>query len=268
MTAPKRKVPGYFLIRAIIRIFLLIVVTFILFFPVLFTYLLKWEWWRALLVRFFYGSMRYICGIRLKVEGDVSKLRPLMLVANHSSYLDIFVLGGLVPLSFTPKKEIRSWPIIGFCCVLADCIFIERKAADMQRVQAEMAKRLSTGKVIGLFPEGTTGDGYNLKKFKSGFLSLAENFDLPLQPVSIAYTHIGNTPLNAENRSLVAWIDDATLVGHLMRLMSFSCIRVTVTVHDVEKMSDFADRKELAAKAEEVIRTGLAKTLAENGVTG
>lgn len=268
MTTPKRKVPGYFLIRAIIRCFLLIAVTFVLFFPVLITYLLRWEWWRALLVRFFFGSMRYVCGIRLKVEGDVSKLRPLMLVANHSSYLDIFILGSLLPLSFTPKKEIRSWPIIGFCCVLADCIFIERKPADMQRVQAEMAKRLSSGKVIGLFPEGTTGDGYTLKKFKSGFLSLAENFDLPLQPVSIAYTHIGNVPLNAENRSLVAWIDDATLVGHLMRLMSFSCIRVTVTVHAVELMSEHEDRKALAQQAEDVIRAGLAETLAANGVTG
>ena len=267
MSKPRRKVPGYFLIRAVIRVFLLFAVTILLFLPVLFTYLMRWEWWRALLVRFFFGSMRYICGIRLTVEGDVSKLRPLMLVANHSSYLDIFILGSLLPLSFTPKKEIRSWPIIGFCCILADCIFIERKPADMQRVQAEMAKRLSNRKVIGLFPEGTTGDGFHLKKFKSGFLSLAENFDLPLQPVSLAYTHIGRTPLNAENRSLVAWIDDATLVGHLMRLMSFSCIRVTATIHGVEKMSDYEDRKALAAKAEEVIREGLAKTLAANGVT-
>lgn len=266
MTPSSRKVPGYFLIRAIIRLALLVTVTLVLFLPVLFTWLVRWEWWRALLVRFYFGSMRYICGIRLKVEGNVSDLRPLMLVSNHTSYLDIFILGSLLPLSFTPKKEIRSWPVVGFFCVLADCIFIERKPADMQRVQSEMAERLSKQKVIGLFPEGTTGDGFHVKKFKSGFLSLAENFNLPLQPVSLAYTHIGRTPLSADTRELVAWIGEATLVAHLMRLLSFPCIRVTATLYDVMPMGNFEDRKELAGAAEKVITEGLSKTLEANGV--
>lgn len=252
--------------RAVIRMTLCVAVTLILFFPVLFTHLIRWELWRAMLVRFYYGSMRYVCGIRLTVEGDVSKLRPLMLVSNHSSYLDIFILGSLLPLSFTPKKEIRRWPVIGFCCVLGDCIFIERKPADMQRVQAEMAKRLSKNKVVGLFPEGTTGDGFHVKKFKSGFLSLAENFDLPLQPVSLAYTHIGRTPLSAETRDLVAWIGEASLLTHMMRLLSFPCVRVTATIHEVAHMHDYDDRKELAAHAQEVITRGLGKVLEANGV--
>lgn len=267
MTSDTYKSPGLYIIVALVRILLLVLLTLALLPVATFVYLMRWSWWSALLARFFYGSMRYICGVRLTIEGEVSKMRPLMLVSNHSSYLDIFILGSLVPLSFTPKKEIRSWPIIGFMCILADCIFIDRKPADMQRVRGEMAKRLSNRKVICLFPEGTTGDGLHVMPFKSGFFSLAENFNLPVQPVSLAYTHIGNMRLNSENRDLVAWIGEASLVTHLTRLLSFRCVRVTVTLYPVELISQHADRKSLARKAQEVITVGLKNTLERNGVT-
>ena len=260
--------PNRYRALAVFRLFCLLGVVCVSFPLVLVTWAVRWEWWRALLVRFFHGAMRYVCGIRLKVEGDVSRLRPLMLVANHTSYLDIFILGSLLPLSFTPKIEIRSWPIIGFFCVLADCVFIERKPADMQRAQAAMQKRLNKDKVLGLFPEGTTGDGFHIKPFKSGFLNLAENFALPLQPVCLAYTHIGNTPLNAQTRELVAWIGEASLVSHLWRLLSFRRVCVTAHIYEVESMSDHKDRKELAKTCETVIKDGLAEILARNGVTG
>jgi len=260
--------PTRYRILPVLRIALLIAVTLVMFLPVVFVWAMRWERWRALLVRFYYGAMRFICGIRLTVIGEVSRLRPLMLIANHTSYLDIFILGSMWPLSFTPKSEIRSWPIIGFFCILADCVFIERKPADMQRAQAAMAKRLNKDKVLALFPEGTTGDGFHIKPFKSGFLNLAERHELPLQPVALAYTHIGNMPLNAETRDKVAWIGEASLVTHLLRLLSFRCIRVTAQLFEVESMNDHEDRKDLAKTCETVIATGLKDILEKNGVTG
>ena len=190
-----------------------------------------------------------------------------MLVANHSSYLDIFVLGSIVPLSFTPKREIRSWPVIGFLCVLADCVFLERKPADMQRAQAEMEEKLQMGKVITLFPEGTTGDGFNVMPFKSGFLSLSENHQLPVQPVVIAYTHIGDVPLSAATREQVAWIGEASFVTHFMRLLKFPCVRVTAKFYDIEEAHEHEDRKALTKACEETIRAGLKATLEANDVT-
>jgi 1-acyl-sn-glycerol-3-phosphate acyltransferase len=254
-------------LRAIIKCLLFLVVTAIAFLPVLLLWCLTLEKLRSRMVCLFFEVLGHVTGLRIKVEGAVAKDRPLMLVANHSSYLDIFVLGSLVPLSFTPKKEIRSWPIIGFLCILADCIFIERRPADMQRVQAEIGARLATGKVVGLFPEGTTGDGFNVKPFKSGFLSLVEEHDLPLQPVSIAYTHIGDVPLNADNRDKVAWIGEATLVAHLWQLLKFPSVKVVVNCYNVERIGNYEDRKELARQCEVIIRGGLMQTLEENGVT-
>ena len=254
-------------LRALVKCVLFVAVVLVMFVPVLVLWSLALEKLRAKLVRVFFLLAGRIAGLRLKVEGDVSALRPLMLVANHSSYLDIFVLGAIVPLSFTPKLEIRSWPIIGFFCVLADCVFIERRPADMQRAQAEMSARLNRGKVLGLFPEGTTGDGFNVMPFKSGFLNLVEAHDLPLQPVVIAYTHIGAVPLCAENREQVAWVGEASFATHFWHLLKFENVAVTVKFYPVERIATYEDRKALAKSCEGIIRVGLMETLEGSGVT-
>lgn len=253
--------------RAWIKAVLFVLVTAVLFVPVLLLWALTLEKARARVVRFFFWVIGYISGVRITVEGQVSTERPLMLVANHSSYLDIFVLGSVVPLSFTPKLEIRSWPVIGFFCVLADCVFIERRPTDMQRAQAEMAARLNTGKVLALFPEGTTGDGFNVMPFKSGFLNLAEEYHLPLQPVVMAYTHIGSVPLSAATREQVSWIGEASFVTHFWRLLQFPCVRVVVQFFPAERIASHEDRKALAKSCETTIREGLRAKLEAHGVT-
>ena len=255
-------------LRSTVRVAALVAFSLVMFLPVLALWALTLERTRAFVVRFFYIVCGKIVGIRIHQQGIVSKQRPLMLVANHSSYLDIFILGSFLPLSFTPKREIRSWPVIGFFCVLADCVFIERRPADMQRAQGEMQEKLAMGKVLALFPEGTTGDGFHVKPFKSGFLSLVEEHHLPLQPVSLAYTHIGHVPLSAATREQVAWIGEASFVTHFMRLLKFPYIQVTAQFHDVQLMAEEEDRKMLAKTCEEIITTGLHHLLEANGVTG
>lgn len=259
--------PASSALRALIRCLLMLALTAVLFLPVLLLWGLALEGWRARLVRGYYYLIGRIAGVRATVEGKVSALRPLMLVANHSSYLDIVVLGSMVPLSFTPKLEIRSWPVIGFFCVLADCVFIERRPTDMQRAQAEMSARLNSGKVLVLFPEGTTGDGFHVMPFKSGFLNLAEEHNLPLQPVTLAYTHIGDMPLSAATREQVAWIGEASFATHFWRLLKFPSVSVHVTCYAVEQMQQYDDRKKLAKACETVIRVGLMKALEDRGVT-
>ena len=253
---------------AVSRLLALLALSLVMFLPVVLIWIMTLEAFRRRAVCLYYELAGWICGLRITIEGERSKLRPLLLVANHSSYLDIFALGSTMPLAFTPKSEIRKWPVIGFFCVLADCVFIERKPTDMQRAQAVMAERLKDGKVIALFPEGTTGDGIHVKPFKSGFLSLVEQHDLPLQSVTLAYTHIGDVPLSAETRELVAWIGEASLVTHLSRLLSFPCVRVTARFHPVERIADHEDRKALAKASEETIAHHLQEMLSANGVTG
>ncbi len=267
MMSDTPRLPPTSKLRALLRIACFIALILVMFVPVLLLWGFAMERLRAMLVRFFFGTVGFIAGLRITREGEVSKLRPLMQVANHSSYLDIFVLGSAMPLSFTPKLEIRSWPIIGFFCVLADCVFIERRPADMQRAQAEMSERLKRDKVLALFPEGTTGDGFHVMPFKSGFLNLVEAHDLPLQPVVVAYTRIGDVPLEASNREQVAWIGEASFGGHFWKLLQFPSVTVHVKYYPVERISSYEDRKELAKACEGIIREGLKQTLEAHGVT-
>jgi 1-acyl-sn-glycerol-3-phosphate acyltransferase len=131
-----------------------------------------------------------------------------------------------------------------------------------------METKMKKGKVLVLFPEGTTGDGLQVKPFKSGFLSFVESHDLPVQPVTIAYTHIGTTPLSAETREDVAWIGEASFVVHFLHLLRLPYIQVTAHYFDVQKRAAYEDRKELAKACETIIAGGLKTLLGANHVTG
>ncbi len=259
--------PSSSTLRATLRVAGILLLVLVMFPPILLAWALKAEKLRGRMVHLFYSGMRMLAGVRLNVVGEASDLRPLMIVANHSSYLDILVLGSIAPLSFTPKLEIRSWPVIGFFCVLGDCVFIERRPADMQRAKGEMEARLKENKVLALFPEGTTGDGFNIKPFKSGFLNLVEAHHLPLQPVSIAYTHIADQPLSAATREMVSWVGDASFAPHFMSLLKLPYVQVTVNFYAVERAENHDDRKALAKSCETTITQGLHAVLQANHVT-
>lgn len=224
------------------------------------------DWLRSRIALLFYRGGAFIGGLRIHVQGVVSPERPLMLVSNHTSYLDVFIIGALVPVSFTPKKEVRRWPVIGFLCLLADCVFVERRPSEMQAAAAEMKKRLAKGKVLCLFPEGTTSDGYHIKPFKSGFLSLAETLDLPVQPASIAYTHIGREPVTEARREEVAWVGDATFFGHFWRFLCLPPVRIEVVLHPARRIAEFPDRKALTQACEEVVVGGVKQLLTANAL--
>lgn len=237
---------------------LTLVAWLILCLPIVFLcWLLRLERLRGRMAQLFYKGAGIICGLRVRVQGEIDPARPLMLISNHSSYLDVFIIGSLVPVSFTPKKEVRSWPVIGFLCVLGDCIFVERRPSEMQAAAAEMKKRLARGKVLCLFPEGTTSDGYHLKPFKSGFLSLAEIYRMPVQPASIVYTHIGREPVTDARREEIAWVGEATFFGHFWHFLSLPAVRVEVVLHPARHIHEFADRKALTQACEQTITVGV-----------
>ena len=258
---------GFSPFRAGVRVFLLIAWVLVSFLPMVMVWALGIDRLRGHMVRGYYAVCGLISGIKLVRKGEVDSTRPLMMVANHTSYLDIFVLGSLVPLSFTPKMEIRSWPVIGFFCIIADCVFVERRPAEMHAAREAMEARLKRGKVLCLFPEGTTGDGKNIMKFKSGFFSLAEEHHLPVQPVAVAYTHIGSEPLSAARRLEVSWIGDASFFPHFVHLLGLPSVSVEVTILPLQNLADFEDRKALAKSCEDTIRTNLERTLEQYGVS-
>jgi len=211
---------------------------------------------------FSFAGLCFIVGLRVKTIGEIATARPLLLVSNHLSYLDVLILGATTPAHFTPKSEVAKWPVIGWICKLLDSVFIERKSDKIKDTGAKMKEALAAGKVISLFAEGTTGDGRHLLPFKSSLFSIAEeklgDAEILVQPAIIKYTHIGRLPIESTQWAKIAWYGDMSLAPHLWELLQLGKIDVSVTFLPTATFAQFGDRKKLAnyckEQAEEVLQ--------------
>ena len=93
------------------------------------------------------------------VHGQRSTVTPTLYVCNHVSYLDIELLGGLIPGSFVAKAEVATWPFFSTLAKAQRTIFVERRSSKTSTSRDEMMRRLNTGDNLMLFPEGTSSDG-------------------------------------------------------------------------------------------------------------
>lgn len=140
---------------------------------------------------------RFMGGYSLRVEGEMSEQAQILLI-NHTSMLDIVVLEEISEknLCWIAKKEIGDLPILGQILKLPKMIAIDRKdpraAVSMLR---QVKERLSEGRVIAIFPEGTRGDGFRLGRFKSGAKMMIQKLALKAQPVLI----VGSNILDSKN---------------------------------------------------------------------
>jgi len=139
-------------------------------------------------VRFWSGGLLHILGVRVRVQGEMSPVRPLMIVGNHVSWLDIFVLNAVTPVRFVAKSEIRRWPAIGWLSARTGTLFIERgRRRDAARVGGLIAEAMRNGDVVAVFPEGTTTDGSQVLRFHSSLLQPALAAEAGVQPVALRF---------------------------------------------------------------------------------
>ena len=139
-----------------------------------------------------------------------------ILVANHVSWLDIMTVFAVQPAVFIGKNDIRRWPLIGPLCAQAGTIFIERgNRRHARRINGRVADTLSAGRVIAMFPEGTTTDGRVLYPFHRALFQSAVDADAVLQPVGIRYTDAAGAWTDAP-----AFVGDMSLVASIWRLVS------------------------------------------------
>jgi 1-acyl-sn-glycerol-3-phosphate acyltransferase len=201
----------------------------------------------------------------------VGKPRPggTLVVANHVSWLDIFVLGSLLPLSFVAKSEVAGWPFIGFLARLQRTVFIERaRRSHTAEVNGIVAGRLAAGDEIVLFAEGTTGDGNRVLPFRASLigaaraaLALGDLDRVHLQPLAIAYTRRNGMPVTRRERPEIAWYGDVELVPHVSGFLREGPVDATVIWGDPIAFDATSDRKRAAVEIEEAIRTAIRTVL-------
>jgi 1-acyl-sn-glycerol-3-phosphate acyltransferase len=208
-----------------------------------------------------------IMGMHVTIRGHRSRAHPTLFIANHSSYLDIMVLGSLVPASFVAKAEIAGWPFFGTLAKLQRSVFVDRQRQNTHLQRDEMQKRIDDGENLILFPEGTSDDGTTVKPFRSALLSVAERrvgpgqTPLTLQPVSVAYTRLNGVPLGIGLRPLVAWYGDMELAPHLGRFLGLGDIEVVVEFHPTVTIESFGSRKALTDHCFREVASGVAAAL-------
>lgn len=127
-------------------------------------------------------------GVQLHIKGQPVAQGPMLLVANHQSWLDIPTLHAARSCRFVSKAEIASWPLVGNLARAAGTLFIQRSSRrDTQRTVQAMTKALCHGDVLAVFPEGTTGNGRDLLPFYGNTLQAAIDADVPVQPVALTF---------------------------------------------------------------------------------
>ena len=189
-----------------------------------------------------------LLGVTLHVHGKPHVERPLMLVANHVSWLDIFAIDSVVATRFVAKSEIRSWPLLGWLCARAGTLFIERsRRRDIQRVNAEVGAVLAAGEVFGVFAEGTTTDGLSVAKFHSSLLAPALDANAYVQPVAIRYERSdGSTCIEAAYDGDKSFLD--TLGAMLTQREIVARVWFLPVLTEVSR-----DRRELTGRTREAI---------------
>ncbi len=197
--------------------------------------------WSAKLLRLFAANLT-VHGTPPR-EGDT-----YLLAANHVSWLDIFAINAAVPTRFVAKSEVRGWPLIGWLCVKAETLFIERgRRRDLARLDDAIATALNAGAGMGVFLEGTTTDGHEVLPFHSSLLRPAQQAAVNIVPVAIQYLRTDST-ICVE----AAFDGDKTLLD---------TIRLMLTQHEIHTRVHFlppvqaegVHRKEVARQAREVI---------------
>lgn len=208
--------------------------------------------------------------IDIHKAGELSANRPILIVSNHTSWLDILVLSSFLPCSFIAKSEIASWPVFGVLAKLQRTLFVNRqKKSDTQETNKVLFRRLKRGEPMILFAEGTTSEGTRVLPFKSALFGVAsmmaseskhkdeisdDQTALYIQPTCVTYQKLQGLPLNRASRLHTAWIGDMDLMPHLWNVIKGGPIDVTVSFSEAIEVDDGFNRKILAKQAENAVR--------------
>jgi 1-acyl-sn-glycerol-3-phosphate acyltransferase len=171
------------------------------------------------------AQMLDIAGIELVVDGSPPVQGPLLLVANHVSWLDILVIHAARHCRFVSKSDIQQWPFVGTLADGAGTLYVQRDSRrDAHRLVAQMAERLRKGDILAVFPEGTTGDGINLKPFHANLIQAAIDAPAPVQALSLKFVDAAT----GEVSRAPSYIDDETLMGSIWRTLTAAPLQAVI----------------------------------------
>lgn len=210
---------------------------------------------------------QFVCRTAFRIigMGFVSNGTPMRqhgaVVANHGSWLDIFALNARKRIYYVAKAEVAGWAGIGWLARATGTVFINRDPREAVAQRALFIARLKAGHKLLFFPEGTSTDGRRVLPFKptlfAAFYDPELKDEIWVQPVSVVYT----APEGQDPR-FYGWWGGMDFAPHLLKVLAAPRQgRVTVTYHPPLKVADYPGRKDLAARSEAMVRSGVEPLL-------
>jgi lyso-ornithine lipid O-acyltransferase len=210
----------------------------------------------------YYRFLRRILRIRVDVRGKQVRGRPVLIVANHVSWVDIVVLASIAPMVFVAKREVSTWPLIGWAAKVQRVVFVDRvKRQQTAATVAEIGQRLAEGHPVVLFAEGTSSDGNRVLPFRSALIGAVESAcrdaglgEVLLQPVATTYVGQSGLPMGRARRPLVAWYGDNDFTPHFARFLREGAVDAIVSFGKPVTADAHADRKVMTRQLETTVR--------------
>ena len=245
--------------RAAVRVPALALLIYFLLVLLWISRIFEWPWRRPISSRITQIACRgslAILGLSIQAIGKPMKSNGAV-VANHSSWIDIFTLNALQRITFVSKSEVASWFGIGILAKSTGTLFIKRDRKYAKNQRDVFLDRLSAGDRLLFFPEGTSSDGQRVLSFNStlfaAFFDETIRNDIRIQPVTVTY----HAPPQEDPR-YYSWWGDMGFASHF-----FSVVggppggRVDIVFHDPVLVRDFEGRKQLASHCHSLIKCGL-----------
>jgi 1-acyl-sn-glycerol-3-phosphate acyltransferase len=206
---------------------------------------------RERLIQRWSAQLLGICRVRVERAGE-TPLPYALVVSNHISWLDIFVLNSVHPCRFVAKAEIRAWPVLGWLVAQVGTVFIARgNRRDLRHIFQGMVDALGARQRVAFFPEGTTASQGQLLPFHANLFEAALDARVPVQPYALAY-------LDARGawHAGVEYVGDTTFADSILNIMKGE--PMTARLRCLAPIAfEGAHRRELARAAQEAIEAAL-----------
>ena len=181
-------------------------------------------------------------------------------VSNHISWIDILAINSTLDVVFIAKNEVRSWPGLGLLAVLGQTIFIERKSLKVLSQKHTLDDCLKKGQSVFFFPEGTSTDGSNVKRFKSSLFEVCysdffkKNNWGSVQPITIIY----KSPITDDPSFYSFWREEDTIFENIKKIIKkVRHGRVRLVFHKPIEFNKYGNRKRLSYACYKAVSNGL-----------
>lgn len=218
---------------------------------------------REWLARGVFRAVLRAVGVRLEVSGAAglaARGRGVLVVNNHTSWLDIVAVNAVRPMRAVAKKDVASWPVLGWLVSAAGSVYVDReRLRSLPGTVAELTEALRGGSMVNVTPEGTTWCGLTHGRFRPAMFQAAIDGGVPVLPVALRYRLRDGTQTTAPS-----FIGDETIVDSVRRVAALRGLVLAVHVLDELAPGRAADRHELAELAEAAVDTVLVPSPAEH----